>query len=176
MHKLSQEQYQAMLDALEEKGGVALADRPYVERVLFFSRWSASKLTGVGLELSDFCFCEEGEITLPKVEIREAQRQCFKRAVEVVEERLRYYEKTTPQQRQTDSLVVEYQQALGMMNNDMIELERLKEYYKRSYEQGKRENMRLRSLIAEYLGDSTNTDAVDNELNKRRYEQFQEAA
>ncbi len=195
MHKLSQEQYQAMLDALEEKGGVALADRSYVEMWLIYGRWSASKLTGIGLEVSDFSIEKETEIKLSHAEVREAQRRCYKRALEVVEEKMRYHEKTTQEQRQSDTLVVEYQQALGEMNNNLIESERMMEFYKRSHEASLRkvatieetakrkitaleaEINQLRRKIAEYLtGDPSNQAAVDNAMAEPRYEQFQEAA
>lgn len=206
MHKLSNEQYQAMLDALEEKGGVALADRPYVERMLFFGRWSASKLTGIGLELSDFCFCEEGEITLPKVEVREAQRRCYKRALEVVEDRLRYHERTTSEERNRHEALEEANKVIADQHQQICDTERMMEFYKRSHEASLRkidtteenakrriavleeasvrkvsaleaEINRLRRKLAEYLtGDPNNQAAVDNAMTEPRYEHFQEAA
>lgn len=184
MHKLSTEQHKTILKHLQAKGGVALSDRPYVEMWLIYGRWAANKLTGIGLEVSDFSIEKETELKLSHAEVREAQRRCYKRALEVVEEKMRYHERTTQEQRQSDTLVVEYQQALGEMNNNLIESERMMEFYKRSHEASLRkiatletEINQLRRKIAEYLtGDPSNQAAVDNAMAEPRYEQFQEAA
>ena len=95
MHKLSVEQYNAFCEALKAKGGLSAGDRIVAEKYILHAKWATNKLTGVGLELSDFM---PEEIKLSHAQVREMQTHLFQQARFAIEEKQREQERLRGEQ------------------------------------------------------------------------------
>lgn len=167
MHKLSKEQYANILVLLEENG-IGEADRIYAEQNIIFAKWAANKLTGIGLEVSDFY--PPDEIKMSHTEFRRFQRQCVIRAKEIFEEQHRskaLAEHNSEESGSMASVLRSYNIRLTELQKEVYRLDSLCENYREKLEQRRVKIEQLEDLIRQYhrVSDST-----------QYYETFQEAA
>lgn len=177
--RLSNEQYDRFLEALTARGGVSQGDRTVAEQWICYGKWSAAKLTGVGLELSDF-FPEE--ITLSHAQVREMQQRLYVQAKHAAEQFLREEERRKSIKADNNDEESEFEKTISAYKNLLLEYRADRDISERVLERSERmvrrmdsENDALRSIITqkdaemqEYLKAAQSDDAETLESLKIR--------
>lgn len=178
MQRLSNQQYEEFLYALAERNGLIPEHREWAEHWILYGQWSASKLNGIGLELSDFY---PQNMSLNEVHLREIERRIRVQISRAEEQKYNAKLDTVTAQIRSeldiDKVLDSYAKELTRIQADKNSAEereeRLKrdcEYLQREVRRLERENGRLReSLYAQSSQKNQDHDVLN-------YQPFEEAA